>query len=193
MMLQALIAYAERENLGDPDFEAASIHWLISISSDGKLSGDPTPLYDDPGAKKPQPKKLLRAFTSPNELNQGDKSHFLADSLERAVLMPNPKAPEKAEGRRVQHTYFKKLLGEAAAAAPSASRKLAALLSFLGNEAELARLHAALVSAKAKPTDNATFEVSGEKLLEDSSLKSFWRARRAASIPGTCARCCRHR
>ncbi|NDC75720.1 type I-C CRISPR-associated protein Cas8c/Csd1 [bacterium] len=179
MMLQALIAYAERENLGDPDFEATSIHWLISISSDGKLSGDPTPLYDDPEAKKPQPKKLLRAFTSPNELNQGDKSHFLADSLERAVLMPNPKAPEKAEGRRAQHTYFKKLLSEAAAAAPSATGKLAALLSFLGNETEIARLHASLVSSKAKPTDNAAFEISGEKLLEDSSLKSFWRARRA--------------
>jgi CRISPR-associated protein Csd1 len=185
MMLQALIAYAERENLGDPDFEATSIHWLISISSDGKLSGDPTPLYDDPGAKKPQPKKLLRAFTSPNELNQGDKSHFLADSLERAVLMPNPKAPEKAEGRRIQHTYFKKLLGEAAAAAPSATGKLNVFLSFLGNETEIARLHAALVSARAKPTDNATFEISGEKLLEDSSLKSFWRDRRATRRAST--------
>ena len=179
MMLQALIAYAERENLGDPDFEAASIHWLISIDAAGKLSGDPTPLYDDPGAKKPQPKKILRAFTSPNELNQGDKSHFLADSLERAILMPNPKAPEKAEGRRVQHAYFKKLLGEAAAAAPSAAGKLNALLSFLGDEAELARLHVALATGKAKPTDNAAFEISGEKLLDDSTLKSFWRDRRA--------------
>ena len=83
MMLQALIAYAERENLGDPDFEAASIHWLIPISKNGRLSGDPIPLYDDTTGKRPQPKKLLRAFTSPNELNQGDKSHFLADSLSR--------------------------------------------------------------------------------------------------------------
>ena len=179
MMLQALIAYAERENLGDPDFEAASIHWLIPLTSAGKLSGDPIPLYDDPTVKKPQPKKLLRAFTSPNELNQGDKSHFLADSLERAVLMPNPKAPEKADGRRVQHAYFKKLLGEASVAAPTASAKLAALLNFLADDTELARLHAALVTAKAKPTDNAAFEVAGEKLLDDPALKIFWRTRRA--------------
>jgi CRISPR-associated protein Csd1 len=179
MMLQALLAYAERENLGDPDFEAASIHWLIPLDAHGALSGDPIPLYDDPTAKKPQPKKLLRAFTSPNELNQGDKSHFLADSLERAVLMPNPKAPEKAEGRRVQHTYFKKLLRDAIAVAPPAAPKLTALLAFLENDAELARLHSALVAAKAKPTDNATFAISGEQLLDDAALKTFWRDRRA--------------
>ncbi len=180
MMLQALIAYAERDNLGDPDFKAASIHWLIPITADGKLSGDPIPLYDDPTVKKPQPKKLLRAFTSSNELNQGDKSHFLADSLERAVLLPNPKAPEKADGRRVQHAYFKKLLSEASTAAPETSAKLAALLSFLADETELARLHTAFVSAKAKPTDNATFQIAGENLLDNSALKTFWRTRRAA-------------
>ncbi|MFA5264352.1 MAG: type I-C CRISPR-associated protein Cas8c/Csd1 [Opitutaceae bacterium] len=180
MMLQALIAYAERENLGDPDFEAVSIHWLIPLSSAGQLLGDPIPLYDDPTVKKPQPKKLLRAFTSPNELNQGNKSHFLADSLERAVLMPNPKAPEKADGRRVQHAYFKKLLSEAITAAPAASAKLSSLLTFLADETELARLHAAFVSAKAKPTDNATFQVAGENLLDDPALKTFWRTRRAA-------------
>ncbi len=180
MMLQALIAYAERENLGDPDFEATSIHWLIPITTDGKLSSDPIPLYDDPTVKKPQPKKLLRAFTSPNELNQGDKSHFLADSLERAVLMPNPKAPEKSDGRRVQHAYFKKLLGEASTAVPSAAKKLNSLLAFFADETELARLHVALVTAKAKPTDNATFEIAGEKLLADPALKMFWRTRRAA-------------
>jgi CRISPR-associated protein Csd1 len=180
MMLQALIAYAERENLGDPDFEAASIHWLIPLSITGQLSGDPIPLYDDPAAKKPQPKKLLRAFTSPNELNQGDKSHFLADSLERAVLMPNLKAPEKADGRRVQHAYFKQLLQEASNATPTASAKLGAILAFLANETEIARLHAALVSAKAKPTDNAAFQVAGENLLDDPALMTFWRARRAA-------------
>ena len=179
MMLQALIAYAERENLGDPDFEAASIHWLIPLTSNGKLSSDPIPLYDDPTIKKPQPKKLLRAFTSPNELNQGDKSHFLADSLERAVLMPNPKAPEKAEGRRVQHVYFRKLLTEASVAAPSAAAKLTALLTFLSDDTELAQLHTAFVTSKAKPTDNATFEVAGEKLLDDPALKTFWRNRRA--------------
>ncbi len=179
MMLQALLAYAERENLGDPDFEATSIHWLISLDTHGALSGDPIPLYDDPTVKKPQPKKLLRAFTSPNELNQGDKSHFLADSLERAVLIPNPKAPEKAEGRRVQHAYFKELLRDAIVRAPAAAPKLTALLAFLENDAELARLHAALIAAKAKPTDNATFSISGEQLLDDPTLKTFWRERRS--------------
>lgn len=35
MMLQALIAYAERENLGDPDFETVGVRWLISLTPDG--------------------------------------------------------------------------------------------------------------------------------------------------------------
>ncbi len=188
MMLQALVAYAERENLGDPDFEAAPIHWLIPIGAEGKLSGDPLPLYDDPSAKKPRPRLLLRAFTSPNELNQGDKSHFLADSLERAVLMPNPKAPEKAEGRRVQHAYFRKLLEEASVNAPAAASKLGALRAFLADEAELARLHAAFIATKAKPTDNAAFQVCGENLLDDATLKTFWRTRRAALRAATARR-----
>ena len=107
MMLQALIAYAERENLGDPDFEATAIHWLLPVSLDGRLSGPPLPLYEDPDAKKPQPKRLLRPFTSPNELNQGDKSHFLADSIERALLW-NPKDAAKVESRLVAHGYLKR-------------------------------------------------------------------------------------
>src|SRR6185369_8724201 len=109
MMLQALIAYAERENLGDPDFEGAAVHWLLPITLDARLAGNPIPLYQDPDSKKPRPKRLLRPFTSPNELNQGDKSHFLADSLERALLFPNPKAPGKLESRRVAHAYFKQM------------------------------------------------------------------------------------
>jgi len=31
MMLQALIHYAERENLGDPDFEPAHVDWLDPV------------------------------------------------------------------------------------------------------------------------------------------------------------------
>ena len=90
MMLQALIAYAERENLGDPDFETVGVRWLIPLSIEGSLAGDPIPLVDNPGDKKPRPKPMPRPFTSPNELNQGTKSHFLCDTLERALLFLDP-------------------------------------------------------------------------------------------------------
>lgn len=179
MMLQALIAYAERANLGDPDFEATAIHWLLPISLSGGLSGAPIPLYEDPDAKKPQPKRLPRPFTSPNELNQGDKSHFLADSLERALLW-NPKEPAKVEGRRVAHGYFKQLLREAAEAAPGAAAHLRAAATLLDSPDELARVHAAFAETKARPSDNVTFQVAGLNLLEHAEVKAFWRARRQA-------------
>ena len=75
MMLQALIAYAERENLGDPDFEMVGVRWLIPLDAGGELTGDPIPLMGNPDEKKPRPKAMLRPFTSANELNQGTKSH----------------------------------------------------------------------------------------------------------------------
>ncbi len=180
MMIQALVAYAERENLGDPDFEATAIHWLLPIGLDGRMSGNPIQLHEDADAKKPQPKRLLRPFTSPNELNQGDKSHFLADSLERALLLPNPKAPEKLENRREPHAYFKRLLAEAAQTCPTFAPRLQATLAFLDSPEELSRVHAALVEAKAKPTDNIAFQVGGVSLLDSPELKEFWRSRRRA-------------
>lgn len=180
MMLQALIAYAERENLGDPDFEPTAIHWLLPIGLNGRMSGDPVPLYEDADVKKPQPKRLLRPFTSPNELNQGDKSHFLADSLERALLLPNPKAPDKLESRREPHAYFKSLLAEAAQASPNIAPHLLAALALLDSPEELARVHAAIMERKAKPTDNVAFQVGGVNLLDDPDLKEFWRRRRRA-------------
>ncbi|OAM88843.1 type I-C CRISPR-associated protein Cas8c/Csd1 [Termitidicoccus mucosus] len=188
MMLQALIAYAERENLGDADFETVAVRWLIPLGSDGKLAGNPIPLSEDPSAKKPRPKPMLRPFTSPNELNQGTKSHFLCDTLERAILLPDPKATEsKVAARRVQHAYFKSLLSEAAAAcaddpeaAPSTAA-LRAIKTFLDDEDALASLREQFSSLKAKPTENVTFKVGDSIILEFLALKKFWRTRRQAA------------
>jgi hypothetical protein len=48
MMLQALIAYAERENLGDADFEPVAVRWLIPLDRSGKLASGPIPLLENP-------------------------------------------------------------------------------------------------------------------------------------------------
>jgi CRISPR-associated protein Csd1 len=184
MMLQALIGYAERELLGDPDFEPVGVRWLIPLDSHGQLAGGPIPMAENPDERKPRPKRLARPFTSPNELNQGTKSHFLCDTLERAVLFLDAKAAEKADARRIQHTYFKSLLAEAAAACPHEAALLRAVISFLDSEKACAELYRHLTDAKAKPTDNATFSVDGVQLLDADALKLFWRARRAATVRG---------
>lgn len=98
MMLQALIQYAEREGLGDPDFAEVDVRWLIPLRGDGTLAGGPIALCEDPDVKKPKPKKMFRPFTSPNEMNQGDKSHFLCDTLERTLLLIDPKKGGYARG-----------------------------------------------------------------------------------------------
>jgi CRISPR-associated protein Csd1 len=193
MMLQALIRYAERENLGDPDFETVGVRWLVSVTADGKLAGEPIPWAENPANKKPRPKGMARPFTSPNELNQGTKSHFLCDTLERAILFLDPKAADKAEARGVQHSYFQSLLDEAAAAVPTEAARLSAVLSFLRDPPAVTSLREKLTAAKAKPSDNVTFSVEGEVLLRNEPLRQFWRDRRrrqASSAPNRELRVC---
>lgn len=193
MMLQALIAYADREGLGDADFETVGVRWLIPITRKGVLAGNVVPLLRDGDGVKPAPKQMTRPFTSPNELNQGTKSHFLCDNLERATLLLDPKAPEKASGRRVQHDYFRSLLDEAAKACQTQASDLRAILAFLDDKKQMSKLHEQFGSLKAKPSNNAVFSVDGEVLLEQPALKQFWRQRRrkqAAAGPKRTKRIC---
>lgn len=183
MILQSLLAYAERGDLGDADFEPVGVRWQIPLTRDGRLSGQPIPLSDDPTAKKPPAKTLKRPFTSPNELTQtGDKAraYFLCDSLERATLFLDPKFPEKHENRHAQHRYFRSLLTAAADSTPSAEPVLRAVLTFLDDTEARATLHHDLSVAKAKPNENVTFAVDGEDLLSIPALRDFWRQRRRA-------------
>jgi CRISPR-associated protein Csd1 len=184
MMLQALIAYAEREGLGDADFEDRKVHWLIPVSAVGKIAGQPIPLIEDPNAKKPQPRKLRVPFTEQSQLTIASqpRSHFLCDSLERSAAMPNPKVEDNTR-RGAQHDYFKALLREASVACPADAGRLQALLRMLEDPAETAKLHAALIETKAKPTDNATFQVDGITLLDCSEIQAFWRKRRQSVRP----------
>ena len=193
MILEALIHYAERENLGDPDFETVGVRWLIPLDRHGKLAGDPIPLSENPNDKKPRPKAMLRPFTSPNELNQGTKSHFLCDTLERATLFLDPKAGGKTEARIKQNSYFQSLLNEAAQAQPEEADSLNAVLAFLKDLSATAKLHEALTAAKAKPSDNAIFTVDGKDFVASEPLKAFWRTRRrkfAASLKKSQPRIC---
>jgi CRISPR-associated protein Csd1 len=184
MMLQALIALADREGLGDPDFEETAIHWLLPLNGDGSLSGPPVQLLANSDAKKPTPKTYKRPFTSPNELSQGGRSHFLADNLER-VLLFNPKEPDKAQSRRNSQLYFKNLLTEAAQSCPQISSNCHAVVVFLESEKNLQEARKAFEDSKAKPTDNVTFQVAGLNLLQEAELQNFWRKRRAKALSET--------
>jgi CRISPR-associated protein Csd1 len=182
MILQALMQYAEREGLGDPHFEKVTVRWLIPLNKAGRLSRKPIELVADPGAAKLRPIELMRPFTSQNELNQGDKSHFLCDTAERALAFPNPMAPRRSSAIKRQHEYFKRLLQEAATGVPKEEKMLKAVLKFLGTRTELQRLHVQLSHLNARFSDNVTFQVGSSSLLENEGLKTFWRQRRDSRL-----------
>ncbi len=190
MILQALIEYAEREDLGDSDFHEVPVRWLIPLDGSGNLTGGPIELLDNPDAKKPKPRMLTRPFIEQKELTVASRprAFFLCDTLERAVNYPDPKKPERAERREGSHTYFKQLLESAAGECLNDGPMARAILGFLNQPNALERLHALLTEQKAKPNDNITFRVSGHKLLESEELKQFWRRRRAADRPQVAGR-----
>ena len=172
MMLQALIAYAERENLGDADFETVGVRWLIPLDRGGQLAGDPIPLAENPDEKKPRPKRLVRPKSDPDFVSHG-RSYFLCDSLERSTVFVEDDA--KREKRRVNQAYFVSLIEEAAKDCKVESERLRVLAGFLRDEARLADLYARLTTAKAKTSDNVAFSVDGNNLLASPELKSWWK------------------
>ena len=189
-MLQALIEYAEREDLGDADFHEAPVRWLIPLDGSGNLTGGPIELLDNPDAKKPKPRTLTRPFIEQKELTVASRprAFFLCDTLERAVNYPDPKKPERAERREGSHAYFKQLLEAAVEECPNDGPMAQATLTFLNQPNALERLHALLTEQKAKPNDNITFRVSDDTLLQSEELKQFWRRRRAADRPQVAGR-----
>lgn len=189
MILQALIEYAEREDLGDADFHEAPVRWLVSLDASGNFTGV-IPLLDKPDAKKPKPRTLIRPFIEQKELTVASRprAFFLCDTLERAVNYPDPKKPERAERREGSHAYFKQLLEAAAGECVNDGPMARATLAFLNRPNALERLHASLTEQKAKPSENITFRVSDHTLLQSEELQQFWRRRRAADRPQVAGR-----
>ena len=175
MMLQALIAYAERNNLGDADFEAVGVRWQISLNASGELAGV-IPLAANPDGGKPKPKRISRPKSDPDFVSHG-RSYFLCDSLERSVLLLDEGA--KIGKRRINQAYFVGLLDAASTECAFVSARLRLLAAFLRDEQRLKPLHEQLLASKAKTSDNAIFSVDGENLIESEELRNWWRVRSA--------------
>src|SRR6266498_1290452 len=185
MILQALIDYAKRAQLGDAVYERVQVRWLISLGSGGEYQGV-IELVDDPAAKKPRAKTLLRPFTSQNELSPGKKSHFLCDNLERALGWAQPGNEDKIE---TQHGYFKLLIAEAKERCTESQGALAAIWKFLGSK-DRSQAITELSRREAKPTENVTFRVNNAIILDHPEIRQYWEKTRAAkgngAIEGVC-------
>jgi len=178
MMLQALMAYAEREGF-DPDLESVPVRWRIPLDANGKWLGSVIPLFEDPTAKRLSPKLLRRPFSRSDDVGHG-RAYFLCDNVERALAFPVSGNLEKTEKRKVNFAFFKDLLQEAAKTCLDETARLQAVLSFLNNGEELTSVHQMLRDQGCKPTENVDIEVNGESLLNSRSLQDWWRRRREA-------------
>ncbi len=178
MMLQALMAYSEREGF-DPDLELVPVRWRIPIDLAGHFLGTVIPMLEDPDAKRPTPRRLLRPFSRSDDVGHG-QAYFLCDNLERALAFPITGSPEKTEKRKANFAFFQNLLKEAATACPDEAARLNAVLSFLCNSKELGRVHELLSAGGCKTTENADFEVANQPLLTLPSLLAWWRTKREA-------------
>lgn len=177
MILQALIAYAEREKLGEnPNFESVGIHWLVPLDSNGKLAGGLILQFEEANSnvKKPRPKRVVRPKSDPDFVGHG-RSYFLCDTLERCLLYAEDEV--KRSSRKVNHAYFVQLLDEAAKECKYERTRLNLLAAFLRNNEQLENLHALLNSAKAEPSSKAAFSVDGVELLKSPELQSWWQKR----------------
>jgi CRISPR-associated protein Csd1 len=146
------------------------------------LSGGPIPLTTFEGKKKVV-RKARRPATSVNEISvrslEKAKSYFLCDTLERVLLL-NEAGGESADPLvQARHRYFKRLLRDASHSSPEAAN---AIISFLDNSEELARCRTRLVESKADSSENCTFQVLGQSVLEDAGLIGFWRQQRASTV-----------
>ncbi len=170
-MLQALIEYAERENLGDPDFEPADVDWLIPLTASGQLAGPPLDLRETPKRKliPTLEQKLLTDARRP-------RARFLCDSLERAIGFADPKKPQRATRVAGSFDFFKALLRECCDAFPEEAGPLKALSRFLDDANALQDLHRQLTQNKAKSNELATFSVDGIWVLDLDAPKRFWRS-----------------
>jgi CRISPR-associated protein Csd1 len=185
MMLQALLAYAERRrtedpSFADPDFEPVKVAWLISLKADGTLAGV-VPLAVKEGRKTILPQQR-RPYVSVNEISVRSldkaKSYFLCDTLERVLLYTGTDATSDDPLVLARAKSFR---GQIRAAADThvAEFRSRALLSFLDSEEQVKLARSELVRQSAEPEENVSFAVDGADLLRDQDMIAYWRGIRS--------------
>lgn len=190
MMLQALVAYADRRidedpEFFDPDFRWEKAAWQVEVSKSGTLS-ELLPLKTRVG-KRWELKKIRRPYTDVNEISvrslEKAKSYFLCDTVQRVFLFDGLNQVSVDPLVIARKNYFRSLIKRAVEAGVAVSL-LQPLLAFLGNDAELGRLRKRLGEENASPDDNMIFGVEGVNPLENPEVVSFWRQQRQNVVAG---------
>jgi len=181
-MLEQLVKYAERENLGaDPCFECKEVKWTIVLDNEGAFKG--IIALGSPEEKRWRGKTFGRVPLTPgNELQSGGKSHFLSETVETVLCL----FPEKAKGNKTleqitqsiteKHHYFVGLIQDAL---EGGVETFDPIVNFFEDSNELEKAQRSLAENKQlKTTDMMTFDVDGECVLDQTNWYDFWRKKR---------------
>lgn len=164
--------------ISEPGFARKTVKWAITTTGDGRYTGLVS-LAEGKG----------QVFDGCPSLSQPElvggpepRAHFLVESLPTIALFLDSKLTERdREKFAAKHDWFVTLLRQAAADAPY----LEAAAALLSDAGELARIHADLERAKAKPTESATVIIDGVNPLNRDDWRNWWRALRVSLRPAS--------
>lgn len=198
MLLQALCDYAHSRNLlQDPAFARKTVRWVIDLDAEGILIGT-GPIDTATDGKRGKDFSCPR--TSKNK-NAGGVAEFLADGLaalfgldtnpkEFSKLSENKRKAREANNAAKRHA-FRSLIADCAREVPAMQACLrfldgmTALPPFLGIQDEEWMLTPAAGESVKLGSDNFTFRVAGTLLLEEETVREWWRRRYRAEIEET--------
>ena len=184
MMLQALVAFAERRmaddpEFFDPDFRWENAAWRIEVSRDGKLNGV-IPLKVQDGTRW-KLKRVRRPYTDVNEISvrslEKAKSYFLCDTVERVLLYANKNVVSTDPLLIARSRFFLESIKQAAAKG-AAANLLGAVVRFLESGSQLESARRSLSDSEADPGENVVFGVEGVDVMSHPEIMNYWREQR---------------
>ncbi|MBI4801332.1 MAG: type I-C CRISPR-associated protein Cas8c/Csd1 [Elusimicrobia bacterium] len=180
MILQRLVEYADRNNLGaDQTYsdKDRKVHWQVELDSAGNFIGIIPRGVEEKMVKGKNKtrhvgEQILIPYTPSNLMNGGKIAHFIVDSAERVFFWRDAEADDKKiEKLKTQHRYYWNLIEECREKASENKKELSVLIS--------ARRHSDLIiktleDQRAKPGQNIIFAVGGALLTALPDIKKYW-------------------
>ncbi|RMH17515.1 MAG: hypothetical protein D6696_15555, partial [Acidobacteria bacterium] len=192
MMLQSLIALAEREGLmDDPDFVWQPVGYLVRVGEGGKLLGISSTYAEIPdpkGRRKPRRQaKLLRVPREPTRTS-GDRANFLIDKAEYVFgIDPAGKRPAKKLANRFR--LFRERVAECARA--TRDEGVEAVASFLDDLAAGRQQVELPEECTANDLFAFVYDLETLPINQRPAVRAYWQAQRLPTVHDPeCERTC---
>lgn len=201
MLLQALYDYAHSRNLlGDLAFASKSVRWIIDLDAAGNLIG--TGPVDTASSEEKNGRKYSCPRTSKNR-NAGGVAEFLVEGfaaffgqdadLKGLAKLSESKRHTREKNNVAKQTAFHKLFVDCAAEVPTVrpclkfleDAKQSGRPSFLREEGGEWLLTPAAGDPVKLGSENFTFRIAGNLLVEDPAVRDWWRRQYQAEIEET--------